>query len=161
MYFNQAYPTVCGCYYFSTKVSAGGTTDKKLAQKIAVYFSSCDESGMIMNTCTHSNGTTYPAVYCPWTPSSWVSNFISCLHQSFVCWEGLSLWEQQTKNRLLEKFIKSTNYNIYRALYLTQYLYLYNNNFFRIFLLHFSNFQNIIIFLCFYKRFTRDFVHLL
>ena len=161
MYFNQAYPTVCGCYYFSTKVSAGGTTDKKLAQKIAVYFSSCDESGMIMNTCTYSNGTTYPAVYCPWTPSSWVSNFISCLHQSFVCWEGLSLWEQQTKNRLLEKFIKSTNYNIYRALYLTQYLYLYNNNFFRIFLLHFSNFQNIIIFLCFYKRFTRDFVHLL
>ena len=161
MYFNQAYPTVCGCYYFSTKVSAGGTTDKKLAQKIAVYFSSCDESGMIMNTCTYSNGTTYPAVYCPWTPSSWVSNFISCLHQSFVCWEGLSLWEQQTKNRLLEKFIKSTNYNIYRALYLTQYLYLYNNNFFRIFLLHFSNFQNIIIFLCFYKRLTRDFVHLL
>ena len=147
MYFNQAYPTVCGCYYFSTKVSAGGTTDKKLAQKIAVYFSSCDESGMIMNTCTYSNGTTYPAVYCPWTPSSWVSNFISCLHQSFVCWEGLSLWEQQTKNRLLEKFIKSTNYNIYLALYLTQYLYLYNNNFFRIFLLHFSNFQNIIIFL--------------
>ena len=63
--------------------------------------------------------------------------------------EKVSLhWEQQTKNRLLEKFIKSTKYYIYRALYLTQYLYLYNNNFFRIFLLHFSNFQNIIIFLC-------------
>ena len=137
MYFNQAYPTVCGCYYYSTKVSAGGTTDKKLAQKIAVYFSSCDESGMVLNNCTDSAGKTYQNITCNWTPSSWVSNFNSCLRQSFVCWEGLSSWEQQTKNRLLEKFIKSTNYNIYRALYLTLYLYLYNNNFFRIFLLHF------------------------
>ena len=48
--------------------------------------------------------------------------------------EKVSLhWEQQTKNRLLEKFIKSTKYYIYRALYLTQYLYLYNNNFLWIF----------------------------
>jgi hypothetical protein len=64
MYFNQAYPTVCGCYYYSAKVSAGGTTDKKLAQKIAVYFSSCDESGMVLNNCTAKDGTTYQAITC-------------------------------------------------------------------------------------------------
>ena len=76
----------------------------------------------------------------------WAILFPVSIRALFV--EKVSLhWEQQTKNRLLEKFIKSTKYNIYRALYLTQYLYLYNNNFFRIFLLHFSNFQNIIIFL--------------
>ena len=58
--------------------------------------------------------------------------------------EKVSLhWEQQTKNRLLEKFIKSTKYNIYRALYLTQYLYLYNNNFFRIFCYIFQTFKTL------------------
>ena len=64
MYFNIAYPYVCGCYYYASKVSAGGTSDKKLAQKIAVYFSSCDESGMVLNTCTYANGTTYQAITC-------------------------------------------------------------------------------------------------
>ena len=65
MYFNMAYPYVCGCYYYASKVSAGGTNNKQLAQKIAVYFSSCDEAGMILNNCTYSNGTVYQAIYCP------------------------------------------------------------------------------------------------
>lgn len=64
MYFNQAYPYVCGCYYYASKVSAGGTNNKQLAQKIAVYFSSCDEAGMVLNNCTRSDGSVYQAVYC-------------------------------------------------------------------------------------------------
>jgi len=65
MYFNIAYPYVCGCYYYASKVSSGGTNNKQLAQKIAVYFSSCDESGMILNNCTTKNGTVYQAITCP------------------------------------------------------------------------------------------------
>ena len=62
----------------------------------------------------------------------WAILFPVSIRALFV--EKVSLhWEQQTKYWLLEKFIKSTKYNIYRALYLTQYLYLYNNNFLWIF----------------------------
>ena len=64
MYFNQVYPYVCGCYFYATKVSAGGTANKQLAQKIAVYFSSCDEAGMILNNCTAADNSVYQAIYC-------------------------------------------------------------------------------------------------
>jgi len=65
MYFNQAYPYVCGCYYYSSQVSSGGTNNKQLAQKIAVYFSSCDEAGMVLNTCYNQDGSNYTAITCP------------------------------------------------------------------------------------------------
>lgn len=64
MYFNQYYPIVCGCYYYASQIQSVGASNKQTADKIATYFSSCDEYSMVLRSCTDKNGVAYSAIYC-------------------------------------------------------------------------------------------------
>ena len=55
-FFDWAYPTVCECYYWGSRFSfnQGPGSGNPNAR---VYFSSCDESSMMLNSCIYKNGT--------------------------------------------------------------------------------------------------------
>ena len=54
--FNRVYPTVCECYYWGSRFAfdQGPGSGNPNAR---VYFSSCDESSMMLNSCIYRNGT--------------------------------------------------------------------------------------------------------